>query len=852
MHTSTLRNLNLKNQVLKFKISTLDDPEVELCHNLRPSRNGKGLESVGSPTVMPLASPLPGGHLLPGGRLTGSDGRQWLMMEHEGDLVCSDGVTLRRLHSDGGKPCAIISSGERYLVLMGGDAAPMWLYADDDGMWDWRSAADFPEPLAILRKDESTVTAKVGGVGLRGDYNSRSVNLTEDDRATVSRLVADAYCSVGLTASRRHAWFQPVVARYSLVGHDGTTLYTSAPVMVSPRAGQQLLSVVFTLSGSNFSVLSEETLSVLTFSLRLRPTAPLSDAWRGVVGGVRLHVSPQLHPFDGSLHASARFGTFTATAGSLTVRLPGVNDDVTAQGGHGSRLRILTESLLAQPDNVLSYCGTARFDSVGGAWEGLETPFGPSAADPMDEIGRLKGFVGGIAACTDGSGSLIASISAPHSLCAEMGDVCGDTVAYTGLSAKHFGGWLPSEFTVETAEADPDTPQTAPVATKVTFADGSTSVRSGVARDFPIGAFSALLTYPSADAVRMELFCGKSYLSVDLRPDPSGRYSYWLSPTGAPVVPEENRPAFILPAGSPRQRRLPGCVAVASASAPLSPLVMTQVEGGRMVSLRAAPSTNGGWDAGSARFYLFGEGGTRTLTVSSSRRRLTARLLDRRPVGKPDAVCAPGDSSLLVLAGEDLVRISGQRVATLRSFVGADRVGWSPRRREVVCFHSPESPCPENYLLPQPSGVAPLPLFPGATVVDAKGRLLFTRSCPEVGSLLSDGVCLLALDDEGRLHDFSAESTVEPTEVAYRSVLDIPEVRAAHRHVALPILGRVSGGSVEIHADNGAGITRSDILTTADIRGELTRIPIVGVFMPARSRLLFCLTAQCRDLTLNP
>lgn len=835
---------------MRFPTGSLAVKDVEICHNLRPSLRHDGLESVGLPDELPLDIPLPGGRLLPGGRIESPDGRRWIAFEHGGKLICHDGVSSVTLPDAPGRPSGIVRNGGRYLVMMGADAAPIWLSPDGEGRWSWQSTADMPVPLAIVRKDEAALAATVGGCGLRGAYTSRSTRLSEADRATLGRLVGDAYRSIAVSAVQRQVYFQPVIARYSLIARDGTTLYVSAPVMVTPPAGQQLLGVDFTLTGADFATLSEERMTASAFTLQLRPCAPLPEQWLETVGSVRLSVSPQLHPYDGTDCAPHRIGPFTATAGSLHVGLPGVNDSLSAQGGDGSSLRRLTEAILATADESLAVRATFAFDSVAGTWGEAGQPVGHPAPDPMAEIASLRRLAAGGGGRSGPDVALLNALTLPHRLCAGLAATCGDCVAYAGLSAMRFNGWMPCEFAVASVQGNPEgLPQSAPAAVKVTFADGSSCVRSGAAGPFAVSALSPLLTYPAADAVKLELFYERYSLRVSLRPDPSGRYAYWLADDGLPVGMTRDMPAFVLPSESPRRLPLPSAVAVASASDPLNPLAVIRTAEARPVALVSSPGSAGGWDSGSARFYLFGREGVQSLTVSQSRARLTARTLDTRSVDSADAVCRIGGSSLAALAGEDLVKISGQRVSTLRSFVGAARLAWHPVRGELVCFYSADRPCPENFTVAE--GGVVRPLIPDATVHGRDGRMLYSLSCPQPSSLLADGPGLWAFDCDGRLYDLTSEQTGGSVTVAYRSSVTSSDLRPGRRWFSVPLSGEITGGILELRADNGAGIGHSDVMVACRPRGLIVHLPPLEVFTPHRHRFSLSVNLDVKKIEMR-
>lgn len=813
---------------IRFPAGALTRRETEICHNLRPPLRRTGLEAVCPPAEIPLGLPMPGLRLLPGGRIDSPDGRKWLAMEHEGRLVCHDGTRSVMLPDAPGRPSGIVTCAGRYLVLMGADEAPMWLQADTDDGWTWHSAADMPEPFALVRNDESPLSVTVGGVELRGAYTSRSTLLSAADTRTVGRLVGDAYRSIAESAVQRQVYFQPVIARYSLVGHNGELLYVSAPVMVMPPDGQQLLGVDFLLGGTGFSTISVERMTASAFTLRLKPCIPLSGQWLETVSRVVLSVSPQLHPFDGTDNAPHRFGSFSATSGSLHVGLPGLNDVVSALGGEGSRLRSLTEAVLASLSESLRPCATFGFDSSACEWQGISRPVRTPSPGLDAELSDLRRLQAVSHTPLGQDESVMASVDIPHCLCAGVADTGGDSIAYAGVSATRFRGWLPCGFVIANPSPGDDFPEAVPVAVKIVFADGSSCVRSATVSSFRLGALSPLLTYPSADAVRMELFYERYFLRVELRPDPSGRFAYWLSDDGLPVVMIRDRPAFILPAGASRQRPLPSTVVLASVSQPLRPLALTQTSESRPVALMAVSGSTGGWDAGSARFYLFGKNGVQSVTANSTRSRLTARTLDTRVVGSRDSVCSLGGNSVAVLAGDDLVRITGQSVVTLRSFVCAERLARDAVRNELICFYGHEKPCPENFMLAEGDNLSPL--FPDAVVHDYKGRMLYSRSFPSLSSLLDDGQCIWATDDGGRLYNLSASRTDAYVDIAYRSSVASPSSTPGIYGFEIPVFGEITGGTVEIRADNGAGVTRSNLLTSLGLSGEVVHLPPLSVF----------------------
>lgn len=832
-----------RSSLVRFYVATLRDRHIDICHNLRPSPWGGGLCVIRRPVRLDIPS-MPGARLLPGGvRRVG--GKTVLFIEYQGSLICLDvgARKLSTLSSPSGRPSAVLSTSSGLIVMMGEGSAPMCL-SFRAGAWSWRSLAELPAPLAIVRKDEDTLSVRLPAGRLRGTYSSRSDTLQPDDAATLRKALVGAYRSVGDLAASRRQFFQPVMARCRLRGHDGSVLYVSPPVIIAPPAGQQLTGADFTLSGDGFADYSAVTLTARTFSLTLRQCAPLADEWRRLVKSAELLVSPQFHPLDESLEADFTFGRFTTTSLTLSASLPGVNPSVEG-AAPGSAFRSQAEAMLAHIDEALIPVASARYDSATDCWVGAERPFYTSAADTASGIKALRAILALPADKLGSDAAAMAAISAPHSLNADIVAASGDCVALGRLSVSRFPGWLPGEAAVTADEGT----GAVPMACKVIFADGSTSVRSGLCSNFCPDSLSPLLVYPSGDAVGLELYWDRRSLRLSLTPDPSGRFSYWLSDSGAPVGADENMPAFILPAADPALRHFPGMVAVGSAASPLTPLALTRISDDAPAAIAAAPSQSGAWDAGSTRFYLFGPEGIRSLTVNAARTRLTARSLDARPVDSAEAVCVMDSRGVAVIAGGDLLCLSGQRVATLRSFVGAGSLGWNPVEGELYCFHSADYPCPENFTLFEGRGSRQL--FPDAIVVCPDTGDVSSRSCPVPESLVSASAGLWAFDAEGNLYDFCAEDAGTDVEVIFRSSLPLADTAPAARNVELPLYGDIKSGRLELRGDNGAGPGASDPLAWWDISGTITHLPPCRLLTPHRHNLTLSLRAQSSSIRIR-
>ncbi|MCM1355727.1 MAG: hypothetical protein NC212_04890 [Staphylococcus sp.] len=833
--------------VIRFPVATLGDGNVDICHNLRPPLRGRGLCAIHSPVPL-IESHYPGARLLPGGSRTSGD-RRILFMEYRGNLLCLDEGKATALTPVAGKPAAILATTTGYVVMMGEGASPMSLREEADGTWSWRPAVSFQAPFAIVRKDEGLLSAEITAPTLHGSYSSRSASLTAADAAAYGKLIVDAYSRISSRAAARRVFFQPVMARYRVRGQDGSVLWLSAPVLVSPQTGEQLTGADFTLSGSGFSTSSGATLSARTFSLGLRSYAPLDSDWSRMVKCVEVLVSPQLHPLDDSLTANCTFGQFTTTSAQLHVALPGVDDRLASTGSGGSSLRAKIEALLSHLDTALETVASVLPDPATDEWGNRLSFYGHAPRDLSSEMRRLRTLLSSTVTAATPEEEALAALSLPHALNVSLTGVSGDCVVLGGLSATRFTGWLPADFAVEGTGAGVS--DAYPQACKVTFADGSTSVGAGLTLGFIPTALSPLLVYPAADAVGLELYFDRFTLNLTLTPDPSGRYSYWLADDCRPVdCSSPLRPAFILPAASPRPRCFDGMLAVATFTSPLRPVCVTRVAETAPVAICASPSQSGGWDTGAPRFYLFGAAGIQALTVNTSRTRLTARSLDSRPVVDPQAVCDLGPRGVAAIAGCDLLIFSGQRVTTIHPLAGRARLGWIPARSELTCFYTAAQPCPETFTVAE--GGEEHQLHVDAMVFNLDSGDRYSRSTPVVASLLSDASGLHILDAAGQLYDFTRELTDgDEVDICFRSNVAATDFSPSRRLFALPLAGSIREGHVEIRGDNGGGIRASDMLASWVVSGDIAHLPPCPVFTPHRHNLSLTIRASASSIRLS-
>lgn len=562
-------------------------------------------------------------------------------------------------------PVAIVSVDGGVVAMYSG-ISPRRYKLGSDGLWE-RSEL-FPEgPYTINRLDLGKESVAVGPVSLKGSYDGRSVRLDARDSDAVCAAALEAYRTLAGQATAAHRFVQPVMARYRLFGDGGVLLYESAPVLVAAADGEQMRSASFTVEGSGFNTTSSLSVSASAFGLELTRAVVETEAERRLVRSVSLVVSPQFHPVDPALPGTCRYKGHSGSVISFECMLPGVNP-YTATGSPGGNVYECVAGVLAAPDSFMR-----RYDS----------PV-PSFDAELKELAKIR-KAAALAADPSGRTAVRHEMAAPHTFSAATGAVNGGTVVWGNITAIPFNGYRMHEFAVKAAK----TQGGGPVAALVTMADGSSVATAVTVYGVSLSAFSPLLLYPSGRAVSITLIAEGMRQTYPLTPTPDGRWAFWLEPSAKPHMPAATEAPFVVPASSPGLVELPGYLAVARASDPLTPLSGTDTTAGSVSAIVPAP--RGGLTREFARgsFYVMGSGGTDGVAVSASLTSVVASHIDSRSVAGPSAVAVVRNEVMFV-SGREIVRLSGSKALTFFTFDGwlmAERepvaIGWSPFFREL-------------------------------------------------------------------------------------------------------------------------------------------------------------------------
>lgn len=509
-------------------------------------------------------------------------------------------------------------------------------------------------PVRLEAELRGTATLNFEAMTLTGCTVTAGRSLDSASLRRIGRTMAEAYTDLALRTQAAGLWFQPVVAFYRIRATDGSTLYTSPPKILCAPSGWQGcagIATPCTISGEA----ADHTVSIPAFqttvdTFRIKATVPpdlLPGEWMKRVAGVEICVSPQIHPFDAADKAACSITGGTAST-TITIALPGAT----------SRLASLENRRMATARSVAARCAETcaevwRVDA--GALSATEHHLTAShAATPSEESTAIKACTAKArgAASSDGSGSLLRQISAPHSFSARSVATDGDSTLWGDITPLPYPGYPPEEFfgaTNSAAEGEWD------VLTVTEFVDGRTvsALTSGTGHA-PL-SLAPLASYPDAGAKSMTVWLRRgtavSKAAISLTPDEragialhlqGGLVPIELTPTAEPI-PDRGT------ATAPGER-MPGAIASAPAWAPLSPKACVECSRAPIVAIVGAARSLSSWDFSRSHLHVFTSEGIYAVAVNASNRIASASLISSRGVRSGEGVTATPEGTMAIAA----------------------------------------------------------------------------------------------------------------------------------------------------------------------------------------------------------
>lgn len=492
------------------------------------------------------------------------------------------------------------------------------------------------------------LAATVPAVQLRGVYDG-TAPLSATDRQLLSDAAAALYRSLDANARAAGLWWMPAVAMVRVVDRRGDVVAVGPPQLLVHPAGV-LADGAVTFTSRDGSLTMETTVEAPAWRASLLfPQNPCFES------GDRIEVlsSPLLQRADPGAGCDVSLRR-RADDRYLAVATPRASSTGVWPGAPASRTRLPV--LVAER---LELCGKviASIPASAALASARVTLDGPAPGSPRADIDSVAAALSRTPSRT-GSATRFA---APHTFVAHSAAVAGTTTLLAGITLRMFDGYAPDLLSTVSG----DSPWHAAV--RVTMADGHSVVATADGTVASPDSFGPMLSYPSPDAVSMEIICRRGNETrrgvFPLQRDSTGRRAVYIHPSLAPFTLPDTLAAYVVPEADMTAVYLPD-TAVACRSGSLTPLAATATGRGGITAISPALHAQGAWDFGRARFYMFTASGILSMAVNAAGTDLRTSLIDPRIVRGPHAVvCA--DGAVMAIASGQLVRLHGASATTV-------------------------------------------------------------------------------------------------------------------------------------------------------------------------------------------
>ena len=344
------------------------------CSNLRLDSPTDTLRPVARPRRLIAGAPLPFYSFIHEGRCIG-------LFHHESVLfganLSDERPQLRTIcHLPDRVLTAVKVSDTAVEVLT--ESGFVTLVPDSNGGWTaFADGGGNLPPLTFGTVDEMRLTAAVDPVKLSGDYSQNSRRLTNDDAERLGKQLRKAYNELAATASGSGMLLQPVCLRYRVLDSDGTTLFCSAPILLTAGGDFQCCDKYSVAFNAEFGSLAATAISGTV----AQATVNIPSLGGTRAAAIVIEAGDPIHPFD--------FGLMPETAVSVsgndllcTFYMPGAA--VTMAPANESRRQLL-EAVSSIGDDA--FRPIAEFSS---ADTGVKTLFIPACGTVDRQIASVK------------------------------------------------------------------------------------------------------------------------------------------------------------------------------------------------------------------------------------------------------------------------------------------------------------------------------------------------------------------------------------------------------------------------------------------------------------------------------
>lgn len=514
--------------------------------------------------------------------------------------------------------CALASESDNIIMCENG---PVRLAGNER-----RSAAnDFPA-VSFIAETVATFEQPVPARKLKGS----ALALSKSDRRDIAADIADTYSALASEAAAAGYFVQPCIARADYFDAAGTLIFQGPPVLVSLPGGPQFASSIPVKSTDSPST-DDMTLSLKAYRI-VAVFEPVADSR---VAAVAISLSPQFHPACNSSDPSLSIARGSDSI-IARVSLPGALKN----GSEHAKDKVIRA--MAHFDELAV---TAAHVSAPFCADGKRVRLAQLHDEPAQELAALEKT---IRKPMSELSLADAILRPPHSFTASSVATDGNNVLWGGLNVIRYKGYPLHHFAAALGSG------AYRYTAVVRFADGSRGVirsAEGTAEAFTVDALSASIVYPAPDAVDITIIEHHDGLTrkarFPLTPDPSGRFSVYISPDFKPLTLPQAASAQIIDVADAVDS-FRNHIAVCDAAYPLDIRRITAVPGhiAAMLPLRVA---DGAWEYGRSRFIVASRNAVFSLAIAPDS--VAVRTLSVSGISSPQGMVAVPDG--IVAATDD-------------------------------------------------------------------------------------------------------------------------------------------------------------------------------------------------------
>lgn len=486
-------------------------------------------------------------------------------------------------------------------------------------------------PEAVLKAvDYGPVSTTVKGRRLSSATTNGSL-ATADSRALTEDL-ASAYrrlCELGAGSGTA---LQPALGRYKLIGADGTELFTSPPVLLCHSCGSSCCeSVPVYSTDGNYTDSYQLTAQTWKISLTLPGAAGTSGA---EVARMDIMLTPLFHPYDSSMPGGIEYGNRATSADPIArVSLPGRCRGLgTPFAGNGARM--IKEAIARM--EALERCIHSIHNPFGGAERTVIISVNASPEPQADTQATVRA----LATPVRKHSLRDVLLAGPHSFSAGRVAAGASAWMWSDITALPFRGYGAQTF----AACDTTQAQWRAIVA-VRFADGKGVVHTTSGDSGAFTSLSPVLSYPSPEAEEMiiAIFTGNRTIggTFALSPDPSGRFSVYISPDLKPIS-LSTVPSTQIFDYEAADTPLNGVVAFSHAATPLRIELSAEIRD-NVIALLPRINQGQSWEFGRARFIAASRRAIYSLNLNRGMTAVAMHTVCERGLGRADALCHDGD-----------------------------------------------------------------------------------------------------------------------------------------------------------------------------------------------------------------